>query len=239
MATQQVVLSEPLSAERAAGLGLDQREYLIGEQITISDVNASRLQRAGYAAPVGASPTTTVVQTNIAIVDPNGVTMAARAKLKFAGSAVLVADDVANGQTVVTPTGTSGSGGSGVSSVNGQAGAVTVTAVGLGAVTSVNGRAPSAGAVSVTAADVGALTQTAADARYALVGAGGASPTIENVPSGTTITVIKSGSTWPARPTARTDIIVRWRGADPSPPIVASGTGGMLDNIDERQIPAP
>jgi hypothetical protein len=60
---------------------------------------------------------------------------------------------------------------------------------------------------------------------------------ISLMPAGTTLTVIKNGS-WPARPTARTDIVVRWRGADPSPPIVSSGTGGMLDNVDERQIPA-
>ena len=62
---------------------------------------------------------------------------------------------------------------------------------------------------------------------------------ISMMPAGTTITVFKSGGVWPARPTARTDIVVRWRGADPSPPIVSSGTGGMLDNVDERQIPAP
>jgi hypothetical protein len=62
---------------------------------------------------------------------------------------------------------------------------------------------------------------------------------IAMMPPGTTITVIKSGGAWPVRPTSRTDIIVRWRGADPSPPIVMSGTGGMLDGVDERQIPAP
>lgn len=61
---------------------------------------------------------------------------------------------------------------------------------------------------------------------------------ISLMPAGTTITVFKSAGVWPARPTARTDIVVRWRGADPSPPIVSSGTGGMLDNVDERQIPA-
>lgn len=61
---------------------------------------------------------------------------------------------------------------------------------------------------------------------------------ISLMPAGSTLTVFKSGGTWPARPTARTDIIVRWRGADPSPAIVSSGTGGMLDNVDERQIPA-
>ncbi len=58
---------------------------------------------------------------------------------------------------------------------------------------------------------------------------------IARLPAGSTITVRKSGS-WPARPTARTDIIVRWVGAKPSPSIVSSGTGGMMDNVDERLI---
>lgn len=61
-------------------------------------------------------------------------------------------------------------------------------------------------------------------------------PSYANLPAGTTITVIKSGSTWPARPTSRTDIIVQWKGADPSPSIVSSGTGGMLDNVDVRFV---
>lgn len=37
-------------------MGLDPREYVIGEQVTLSTINAARLQRAGYAAPVGATP---------------------------------------------------------------------------------------------------------------------------------------------------------------------------------------
>ena len=52
----------------------------------------------------------------------------------------------------------------------------------------------------------------------------------------TTLTVTKSGGTWPARPTSRSDIIVQWKGADPSPAIVSSGTGGMRDNIDIRLV---
>lgn len=54
---------------------------------------------------------------------------------------------------------------------------------------------------------------------------------------GTNITVDKTGSTWPARPTTRTDVTVRWRGADPSPAVVSSGTAGMYA-VDEREIPA-
>lgn len=56
------------------------------------------------------------------------------------------------------------------------------------------------------------------------------------LPAGTTITVLKSGSTWPARPSARADLIVAWKGADPSPSIVSSGTAGMLNNVDYRLV---
>jgi hypothetical protein len=52
----------------------------------------------------------------------------------------------------------------------------------------------------------------------------------------TTLTVTKSAGVWPARPTSRSDIIVQWKGADPSPAIVSTGTGGMRDNIDIRLV---
>ncbi|MGB4759386.1 MAG: hypothetical protein WBP26_05020 [Candidatus Saccharimonadales bacterium] len=65
---------------------------------------------------------------------------------------------------------------------------------------------------------------------------GGSPPTLANLPAGTTITVAKSGGTWPARPTSRSDIVVQWKGPDPSPSIVSSGTGGMLDNVDIRFV---
>jgi hypothetical protein len=58
-----------------------------------------------------------------------------------------------------------------------------------------------------------------------------------DLPAGTTITVQKDPSTgWPARPTARADIFIAWKGPDPSPPIVASGTAGMLDGVDYRLV---
>jgi hypothetical protein len=60
--------------------------------------------------------------------------------------------------------------------------------------------------------------------------------TIDMLPSGSTLTVIKSGSTWPQRPTTRTDIVVAWKGADPSPAVVNSGTAGMLNNVDYRIV---
>lgn len=66
---------------------------------------------------------------------------------------------------------------------------------------------------------------------------------IDRLPAGTTLVARKVGGNWPGgtastavRPTARTDIVVNWVGADPSPPIVGSGTGGMLDNVDLRSI---
>lgn len=65
---------------------------------------------------------------------------------------------------------------------------------------------------------------------------GSGTPTYDTLPAGTTITVLKNGTTWPARPTSRTDIIIAWKGADPSPAIVSSGTGGMLNNVDYRLV---
>jgi len=38
-----------------------------------------------------------------------------------------------------------------------------------------------------------------------------------DLPAGTSIVVSKTGTTWPPRPTQREDIIVFWRGAEPSP----------------------
>lgn len=74
------------------------------------------------------------------------------------------------------------------------------------------------------------------DGVWAVPTGSGGSPTIDTMPAGTTVTVLKAGSTWPARPTSRTDIIVAWKGADPSPTIVSSGTGGMLNNVDYRLV---
>lgn len=60
--------------------------------------------------------------------------------------------------------------------------------------------------------------------------------TAENIPPGSILYVRKSGSTWPARPTSRADVIVIWLGADPKPAIVSSGTGGMRNNVDLRFV---
>ncbi len=57
-----------------------------------------------------------------------------------------------------------------------------------------------------------------------------------DLPAGVTITVNKKADgTWPVRPTTRTDITVHWKGADPSPAIVSSGTGGMYAT-DVREV---
>jgi hypothetical protein len=93
-----------------------------------------------------------------------------------------------------------------------------------------------------------------------IAGAGGGTGgggTIATVPPGATFTVRKDPVTgfWPAsydgagapvytggsasagvRPTNRTDVYVIWKGADPSPAIVSSGTAGMLNNVDSRLV---
>lgn len=90
----------------------------------------------------------------------------------------------------------------------------------------------------------GAYTDLSGKPTLATVATSGSFADLSNVnvsvaqlPAGTTLTVLKDGTTgWPARPTARTDIVVAWKGADPSPSVVSSGTGGMLNNIDYRLV---
>jgi hypothetical protein len=54
---------------------------------------------------------------------------------------------------------------------------------------------------------------------------------LADLPPGSTHTVYKNPTTgWPVRPTSRVDIHIIWKGADPSPAIVSSGTAGMHDN---------
>lgn len=57
--------------------------------------------------------------------------------------------------------------------------------------------------------------------------------TAANLPPGTNLIVRKVGSTWPVRPTTRTDIVVTWVGADPDP---GTGTGGAINNVDLRMV---
>ena len=59
------------------------------------------------------------------------------------------------------------------------------------------------------------------------------------LPPYTTVVVTKTGGTWPGPLTLRSDIIIIWKGPDPSPPIVSVrtlGVPGMLDNVDLRMI---
>lgn len=62
---------------------------------------------------------------------------------------------------------------------------------------------------------------------------------LASLPAGVKIRVRRNADgSWPARPSARTDIVFVWsypRGATP-PLIVSSGTGGMLDNVDEITV---
>lgn len=83
-------------------------------------------------------------------------------------------------------------------------------------------------------------------------------PSYADLVTGTTLTVDKDPTTgfWPAswdasgnpiftsgaidqgtRPTANPLVTIRWRGPEPSPASVNSGTGGMLRGKDERVIP--
>lgn len=76
-----------------------------------------------------------------------------------------------------------------------------------------------------TGASVGAL-----DNRYKKKGI----VPIDDLPAGSSIVVRKTGASWPARPTSRTDIIVIWVGLDPDPAIITSGTAGAMNNVDVR-----
>ena len=63
--------------------------------------------------------------------------------------------------------------------------------------------------------------------------------TYANVPAGTMFVLYRDPTTgaWPAaRPSNRTDLTFGWCGVDPSPPIVTSGTGGMLAEVDVRML---
>lgn len=94
-----------------------------------------------------------------------------------------------------------------------------------------------AGGTPITAERLGHIEEGIGDVddRVSALEAGG-STSYATLPAGTTLTVVKTGSTWPARPTSRADLIVQWKGADPSPGIVSSGTGGMLDGVDVRFV---
>lgn len=61
----------------------------------------------------------------------------------------------------------------------------------------------------------------------------GVAPAYANLPAGTQIVVLKAGGSWPVRPTSRTDIVVAWKGADPSPAI---GGTGMVSGVDIRYV---
>lgn len=118
--------------------------------------------------------------------------------------------------------GTAGGGGTGaVSSVNGQTGAVTLAASDVGAV---------ALGYKPLIADLPPLTVVAVT-KDAATGFWPTDYTINGAP----IYTGGSGST-AVRPTGRADVVVLWIGAEPSPPSVTTGTGGMRPN-DLRFIP--
>lgn len=69
--------------------------------------------------------------------------------------------------------------------------------------------------------------------QFQWVARSGGSVGYADLPAGTMLTVFKSGATWPVRPTARTDIAVRWRGAAPGPTIGGSYAVDGVDDWDE------
>jgi hypothetical protein len=115
-----------------------------------------------------------------------------------------------------------------------------------GPVNTVDGIAPDpSGNITIGPDDIGAMPS-------------GYAPSFADMVPGTSIVVDKDPTTgfWPSgwdingaaiytngavdqavRPTSRKDIVVSWRGLDPSPASVVSGTGGMLRGVDERLIP--
>lgn len=90
-----------------------------------------------------------------------------------------------------------------------------------GAVTSVNGQT---GAVNLGAADVGARSESW-------------TPSVDDLPGGVVMYSRKTDGEWGPRPTARADIMVIRQGAEPPPPVVASGTDGMLDGDEHHVTP--
>lgn len=136
---------------------------------------------------------------------------------------------------------------------------IPATAADVGAVsvtTTVNGHALSAN-VTVTKTDLGlGNVNNTADASKTVLAAASLT-SVAGLPPGSVLTIQKDTVTgfWPAsydvnglpvytggsssagvRPTGRTDIMCIWKGADPSPGIVSSGTAGMLSNVDERHV---
>lgn len=127
----------------------------------------------------------------------------------------------------------------------------------------INGLPATAGDIEVTAAGIGALPDTYAPAWADIPDKPATFPPathrhgIEDLWPGQPIEVYKDPTTgfWPAsynidgnpiytggsataalRPTARTDIRITWFGKEPFPAVVESGTGGMLNNVDKREI---
>lgn len=141
-------------------------------------------------------------------------------------------------------------------SVNGQTGAVVLTAANVSAAPTTRTITAGTGltgggdlsANRTIAATFGSTAGTISEGNHTHDAAGITTGTLSSSrlpsipislqPAGSNITVFKTAGVWPARPTSRTDIVVIWNGLDPSPSIVSSGTGGMMDNVDKREIPA-
>ena len=81
-----------------------------------------------------------------------------------------------------------------------------------------------------TAPTAAAGTNTTQVATTAFVLANGGSPTLANLPAGTVVRRYYSGSAWPARGTARTDLSVEW--VDLSGDAPDTNPAGFVDGLD-------
>jgi hypothetical protein len=89
--------------------------------------------------------------------------------------------------------------------------------------------------VLTEAQNAAASAATAAAAAQVAASGGLGSVGYANLPAGTTITVVYGPTTYPLRPTTRTDLQVRWRG--PVPP--STGAGGAITGVDAWENTTP
>lgn len=80
---------------------------------------------------------------------------------------------------------------------------------------------------SPTNNDVLTYDSTSSKWKNAIGGSGGGAVTVANLPAGSVLYAryITASSTWPARPTSRSDIMVHWIGGDESHPPSAAING--------------
>lgn len=169
--------------------------------------------RAAIGAGTGNGTSNLVLGTTSGTAAPGDHTHAGSV-VSFTPAAGVTATNV---QDAIVQAAALGGGGGAVSSVAGKTGAVTLVAADVSD-SSATGRS-----VLASASQAAARTAIAAKADSWV-------PGVADIPSGSTLTVIRAGGgTWPARPTARTDVIVQW--LDPTE-LASSNPAGYLTGVD-------